>query len=69
MINLDAYQQSRIVGECSCGGNLVMKYSPRNKFSFCRCSNYPEWNYLFSSKGATFKENMSKMWSSYYFFW
>ena len=51
----DAYQQSRIVGECSCGGNLVMKYSPRNKSHFVGCSNYPECEITYSlPKGATF---------------
>lgn len=27
----DAYQESNIVGKCKCGGNLVKKYSPKNK--------------------------------------
>ncbi len=38
----DAYQESRIVGECKCGGNLVMKYSPRTKGTFVGCSAYPK---------------------------
>lgn len=38
----DAYQESRIVGKCKCGGNLVMKYSPRTKGTFVGCSAYPE---------------------------
>ncbi|GAA5818616.1 MAG: DNA topoisomerase I [Methanobrevibacter sp. CfCl-M3] len=37
-----AYQQSRIVGKCSCGGDLVIKYSPRNKSTFVGCSNFPD---------------------------
>ncbi|MDR1818916.1 MAG: DNA topoisomerase I [Methanobrevibacter sp.] len=38
----NAYQQSRIVGRCSCGGDLVIKYSPRNKSTFVGCSNFPD---------------------------
>lgn len=38
----EAYQESRIVGECKCGGNLVMKYSPRTKGTFVGCSAYPK---------------------------
>lgn len=38
----EAYQESRIVGECKCGGNLVMKYSPRTKGTFVGCSVYPD---------------------------
>ncbi|HML05665.1 MAG TPA: DNA topoisomerase I [Methanobacterium sp.] len=38
----DAYQESRIVGKCKCGGNLVMKYSPRTKGTFVGCSAYPD---------------------------
>ncbi|MBI5680057.1 MAG: DNA topoisomerase I [Methanobacterium sp.] len=38
----DAYQESRIVGKCKCGGNLVLKYSPRTKGTFVGCSAYPE---------------------------
>lgn len=38
----EAYEESRIVGECKCGGNLVMKYSPRTKSTFVGCSAYPD---------------------------
>jgi DNA topoisomerase-1 len=38
----EAYQESRIVGECKCGGNLVLKYSPRTKGTFVGCSAYPK---------------------------
>lgn len=38
----DAYQESRIVGKCKCGGKLVLKYSPRTKGTFVGCSAYPE---------------------------
>lgn len=44
----DAYQESRIVGECMCGGNLVLKYSPRTKGTFVGCSKYPECNEIYS---------------------
>ncbi len=37
-----AYEESRIVGKCKCGGNLVMKYSPRTKSTFVGCSAYPD---------------------------
>ncbi|MDR2624155.1 MAG: DNA topoisomerase I [Methanobrevibacter sp.] len=38
----NAYQQSRIVGKCSCGGDLAIKYSPRNKSTFVGCSKFPD---------------------------
>ncbi|MDR1722016.1 MAG: DNA topoisomerase I [Methanobrevibacter sp.] len=38
----NAYQQSRIIGKCACGGDLTIKYSPRNKSEFVGCSNYPD---------------------------
>ncbi|MGZ7066954.1 MAG: DNA topoisomerase I [Methanobacterium sp.] len=38
----EAYEESRIVGKCKCGGKLVMKYSPRTKGTFVGCSNYPD---------------------------
>jgi DNA topoisomerase I len=37
-----AYQDSRIVGKCTCGKDLVIKYSPRFKSSFVGCSGYPD---------------------------
>ncbi|MEN4005764.1 MAG: DNA topoisomerase I [Methanobacteriaceae archaeon] len=43
-----AYQESRIVGECKCGGNLVMKYSSRTKGTFVGCSAYPECKVIYS---------------------
>lgn len=51
----DAYQESRVVGTCACGGNLVKKYSPRNKSNFVGCSNYPDCKITYSlPKGANF---------------
>jgi DNA topoisomerase-1 len=51
----DAYQQSKIVGKCACGGNLVTKYSPKNKSHFVGCSNYPDCEVTYSlPKGANF---------------
>jgi DNA topoisomerase-1 len=38
----NAYQQSRIVGKCVCGGDLAIKYSPKNKSTFIGCSNFPD---------------------------
>jgi DNA topoisomerase-1 len=38
----NAYQQSRIIGKCSCKGDLVIKYSPKNKSTFVGCSNFPD---------------------------
>jgi DNA topoisomerase I len=49
----NAYQESRIVGECSCGGNLVVRFSPKTKSSFVGCSNYPDCDIIYSlPKGA-----------------
>ncbi|MDL2246442.1 DNA topoisomerase I [Methanobrevibacter sp. OttesenSCG-928-K11] len=51
----DAYQQSQIIGKCACGGDLVIKYSPRNKSHFVGCSNYPDCEVTYSyPKGANF---------------
>ncbi|MDR3063392.1 MAG: DNA topoisomerase I, partial [Methanobrevibacter sp.] len=51
----DAYQESRIIGKCACGGNLLTKYSPRNKSHFVGCSNYPDCGVAYSfPKGANF---------------
>ena len=51
----EAYQESNIVGECSCGGNLIKRYSPKYKSYFVGCSNYPECNNSYSiPKGARF---------------
>lgn len=50
-----AYQKSNIVGKCVCGGNLVKKYSPRNKSYFVGCSNYPDCKTVYSlPKGVSF---------------
>lgn len=49
-----AYQDSRIVGKCKCEGNLVLKYSFRNKSTFVGCSNYPECRATYSlPRGAS----------------
>lgn len=42
-----AYEQSRIVGECSCGGNLIIISSPRGG-KFVGCSNYPKCKKTYS---------------------
>ena len=44
----EAYQESRIVGLCKCGGDLVLKYSPRNKSTFVGCSKYPDCKSTYS---------------------
>ncbi|WP_409200018.1 DNA topoisomerase I [Methanobrevibacter sp. DSM 116169] len=51
----DAYEESRIVGKCACGGDLSIKYSPKNKSYFVGCSNYPDCNTIYSyPKGTNF---------------
>lgn len=52
----DAYQESKVICECpNCDGNLVKRYSPKNKQSFVGCSNYPDCKTTFSiPKGARF---------------
>ena len=51
----DAYQESNIVGKCKCGGNLIKRYSPKNRSYFVGCSNYPDCNNTYSiPKGARF---------------
>lgn len=42
-----AYEQSRIVGKCSCGGDLIIISSPRGG-KFVGCSNYPECKKTYS---------------------
>ncbi len=42
-----AYEQSRIVGECSCGGNLIIISSPRGG-KFVGCTNYPDCKKTYS---------------------
>ncbi len=42
-----AYEQSRIVGECSCGGNLIIISSPKGG-KFVGCSNYPNCKKTYS---------------------
>ena len=50
----EAYQQSNIVADCSCGGKLVKRYSKRNKQTFIGCSNYPRCKTTYSlPKGAS----------------
>ncbi|MDP3623847.1 MAG: DNA topoisomerase I [Methanobacteriaceae archaeon] len=50
----EAYQESRIIGVCKCGGNLVLKYSPRNKSTFVGCSKYPDCKATYSlPRGAS----------------
>lgn len=57
----DAYQESNIVGKCKCGGNLVKKYSPKNKSTFVGCSNYPDCKATYSvPKGANFLKKTCK---------
>ena len=52
----DAYQESKIICKCpNCDGNLVQRYSPKNKQNFVGCSNYPDCKTTFSlPKGARF---------------
>ena len=51
----EAYEESRIIGKCACGGNLIVRYSPRNKSNFVGCSNYPDCNVTYSiPKGVSF---------------
>ena len=51
----ESYQESNIVGKCKCGGNLIKRYSPKNKSYFVGCSNYPDCNVTYSiPKGANF---------------
>lgn len=48
-----SYRESRVVGKCKCGGNLVLIDSPRSN-SFVGCSGYPECKSTFSlPRGAT----------------
>ncbi len=58
----EAYQESNIVGKCKCGGNLIKKYSRKNKSYFVGCSNYPDCNVTYSiPKGVNFlKKNCEK---------
>ena len=37
----ESYQESNIIGDCSCGGKLLKKYSKRNKQYFIGCSRFP----------------------------
>jgi len=38
----EAYKESRIVGKCKCGNNLILISSPRTGGTFVGCSGYPE---------------------------
>ena len=50
----EAYEESRIIGKCACGGDLVTRYSPRNKSHFVGCTKFPDCNVSYSlPKGAT----------------
>ncbi len=42
-----AYEKSRIVGECDCGGNLITISSPKGG-KFVGCSNYPDCKKTYS---------------------
>jgi DNA topoisomerase-1 len=42
-----AYRESMIVGECKCGGNLILINSPK-RGSFVGCSGYPECKSTYS---------------------
>jgi DNA topoisomerase-1 len=42
-----AYEQSKIVAECECGGNLIIISSPRGG-KFVGCSNYPDCKKTYS---------------------
>lgn len=42
-----AYEQSRVVGKCGCGGNLIIISSPRGG-KFVGCSNYPDCKKTYS---------------------
>jgi len=44
----NAYQESKIVGKCECGGDLIIRFSPKTKSSFVGCSNYPDCNVIYS---------------------
>ncbi|MCL2687783.1 MAG: DNA topoisomerase I [Methanobrevibacter sp.] len=44
----NAYQESKIVGKCECGGDLIIRFSPKTKSSFVGCSNYPDCNIIYS---------------------
>lgn len=43
-----AYENSRIVGECECGGNLIIVSSPRGGGKFVGCSKYPDCKKTYS---------------------
>ena len=44
---------SNIVGDCSCGGKLLKRYSKRNKQYFIGCSKFPQCRNAYSlPKGA-----------------
>ena len=43
----EAYEQSRIVGKCDCGGNLIIISSPKGG-KFVGCSGYPNCKKTYS---------------------
>ena len=48
-----AYQETNVVCDCTCGGKLVKRYSPRTKNTFVGCSNFPKCKVTYSlPKGA-----------------
>jgi len=49
-----AYRKGRIIGKCpECEGNLIIKYSEKNKSSFVGCSRFPECKIVYPlPKGA-----------------
>lgn len=57
-----AYRESMIVGECKCGGNLIMINSPKGG-SFVGCSAYPECKSTYSMpRGLLFlKQNVKSV--------
>ena len=50
----DAFEESNIVGKCSCGGNLIKRYSPLSRSTFVGCSNYPDCNNSYSIPKGTY---------------
>jgi DNA topoisomerase I len=43
----DAYRNSRIVGKCKCGNNLILIDSSRTGSTFVGCSGYPECKFTY----------------------
>ncbi|MGC9517026.1 MAG: DNA topoisomerase I [Methanomicrobiales archaeon] len=50
----EAYKESRIVGKCKCGNNLILINSPRTGSIFVGCSGYPDCKITYPlPRGAT----------------